>query len=144
MNAPTALAEHETIVTDAGTLASSTLDPVLTETETETSVWEQACAVEDLEPSWGEAALLRARQIALFLFSGEEIYAVAHRDPHTDAPVMARGIVGSRGERPTVASPLHKEVYDLGTGECFTNPALVLQTFRTRVVGGMIEVELPL
>ena len=54
---------------------------------------------------------------------------------------MARGIVGSRGERPTVASPLHKEVYDLATGECFTNPALVLQTFRTRVVGGMIEVE---
>ncbi|WP_082513600.1 MULTISPECIES: nitrite reductase small subunit NirD [unclassified Leifsonia] len=129
MNAPTALAEHETIGA---------------ETATPASVWETACAVDDLEPSWGEAALLRARQIALFLVSGEEIYAVAHRDPHTDAPVMARGIVGSRGERPTVASPLHKEVYDLATGECFTNPELVLQTFRTRVVRGMIEVELPL
>jgi len=142
MNAPTALAEHETIVTDAGTPGASTTGP--SPTDPRTSVWEPACAVADLEPSWGEAALLRARQIALFLFSGEEIYAVAHQDPHTDAPVMARGIVGSRGERPTVASPLHKEVYDLATGECFTNPALVLQTFRTRVVGGMIEVELPL
>lgn len=61
---------------------------------------------------------------------------------HPPQPVMARGIVGSRGERPTVASPLHKEVYDLGTGECFTDTALALRTYRTRVVGGMLEVEL--
>ena len=32
--------------------------------------------------------------------------------------------------------------YDLATGECFSNPDLVLQTYRTRIVGGMIEVEL--
>ena len=103
-------------------------------------VWERACAVTDLEPSWGEAALIRMKQIALFLLSPTEIYAVDHRDPHTEAHVMARGLVGSKGDRPTIASPLHKEVYDLGTGECFTNPALVLNTYQTRVVGGYIEV----
>lgn len=103
--------------------------------------WERACRIDDLEPSWGEAALIRAKQIALFLLAPGEVYAVAHRDPRTRSFVMARGIVGSRGERPTVASPLHKEVYDLGTGECFTDPALVLQTYRTRVVAGFIEVE---
>jgi nitrite reductase (NADH) small subunit len=97
--------------------------------------------VDDLEPSWGEAALLRAQQVALFLLAPNEIYAVTHRDPHTDSHVMARGIVGSKGDRPTIASPLHKEVYDLGTGECFTDPKLFLQTFRTRVVGGFVEVE---
>ena len=53
----------------------------------------------------------------------------------------ARGIIGSKGERPTIASPLLKEVYDLGTGECFSDPALHLKTFRTRVVGGFIEIE---
>lgn len=103
-------------------------------------VWERACAVSDLEPSWGEAALVRMRQIALFLLSPTEIYAVAHCDPHTSAYVMARGIVGSKGDRPTIASPLHKEVYDLETGECFSNPALALPTFQTRVVGGFIQV----
>jgi nitrite reductase (NADH) small subunit len=108
-----------------------------------TAVWQRACRVDDLEPSWGEAALLRARQIALFLLSPEEIYATSNQDPHTTSHVMARGIVGSKGERPTIASPLHKEVYDLGTGECFTDPSLVLETFRTRVVGGFIEVEVP-
>ncbi|WP_104135449.1 MULTISPECIES: nitrite reductase small subunit NirD [unclassified Cryobacterium] len=105
-----------------------------------TLVWERACAVADLEPCWGEAALIRKNQIALFLLSPTEIYAVDHRDPHTEAHVMARGIVGSRGDRPTIASPLHKEVYDLGTGKCFTNPTLVLNTYETRVVGGFIEV----
>jgi nitrite reductase (NADH) small subunit len=105
--------------------------------------WERVCRVDDLEPSWGEAVLIRMRQIALFLLSPREVYAVEHTDPGADgAPVMARGIVGSRGDRPTVASPLHKEVYDLGTGECFTDPALSLRTFRTRIIGGFIEIEL--
>ena len=107
-----------------------------------TTTWERTCPVADLEPGWGEVALLGAHQVALIRLSDEEVYAVDHHDPHTGAPVMARGIVGSRGDRPTIASPLHKEVYDLGTGECFTDPTLMLRTYRTRVVGGMIEVEL--
>ncbi|MCE4025240.1 nitrite reductase small subunit NirD [Microbacterium sp. Au-Mic1] len=107
------------------------------------TAWERVCHVDDLEPSWGEAVLIRMRQIAVFLLSPREVYAVSHADPAADgAPVMARGIVGSRGDRPTVASPLHKEVYDLGTGECFSDPALLLRTFRTRIVGGFIEIEL--
>ncbi|WP_431219976.1 nitrite reductase small subunit NirD [Leifsonia xyli] len=104
--------------------------------------WVRACRTDDLEPWWGEAVLIRMRQIALFLLGPREVYAVAHEDPDGGAPVMARGIIGSRGDRPTIASPLHKQVYDLGTGECFTDPALCLRTFRTRIVGGFIEIEL--
>jgi nitrite reductase (NADH) small subunit len=107
-----------------------------------TTTWERTCELDDLEPGWGEVALLGARQVALVRVGGDEVYAVDHHDPHTGAPVMARGIVGSRGDRPTIASPLHKQVYDLGTGACFTDASLVLRTYRTRVVGGMIEVEL--
>lgn len=106
-------------------------------------IWERVCRRDDLEPSWGEAALIRAKQIALFLVAPGEVYAVAHRDPDTASNVMARGIVGSKGDRPTLSSPLHKQVYDLGTGECLSDPGLFLQTFRTRIVGGFIEVEVP-
>ena len=81
-----------------------------------TTTWERTCELEDLEPGWGEVALLGARQVALVRVGGDEVYALDHHDPHTGAPVMARGIVGSRGDRPTIASPLHKQVYDLGTG----------------------------
>jgi nitrite reductase (NADH) small subunit len=48
----------------------------------------------------------------------------------------------SRGARQTLASPLHKEVYDLRTGECLGVPELSLATFATRIVGGGLEVEL--
>ncbi|MCS5723449.1 nitrite reductase small subunit NirD [Herbiconiux sp. CPCC 203407] len=111
------------------------------EPATSSTVWERACRLGDLEPYWGEAVLLRAEQIALVLLSPREVYAVEHRDPATGSYVMARGIVGSKGDRPTIASPLHKQVYDLGTGECFSHPDLALGTFRTRIVGGFIEVE---
>jgi len=114
----------------------------MTPTMEMTTTWVTTCEVADLESGWGEVALIGTRQIALVRLSEEEVYAVDHHDPHTGAPVMARGIVGSRGDRPTIASPLHKEVYDLGTGECFTDGTLALRTYRTRIVGGMIEVEL--
>jgi len=104
--------------------------------------WVRACAADRLEPSWGEAVLLHGRQVALFRTSSDEVYAVAHRDPRTESYVMARGIVGSRGERPTIASPLLKDVYDLETGECFGNADLFLRTYRTRIVAGQVEVDL--
>ncbi|MFE4836068.1 nitrite reductase small subunit NirD [Arthrobacter sp. NPDC056691] len=104
--------------------------------------WHRVCAVEDLEPAWGEAALVAGRQVAVFRTAPGEVFAVAQEDPATGAFVMARGILGSRGTRPTIASPLHKEVYDLETGECFGNADLRLAAFSTRIVDGFIEVEL--
>jgi nitrite reductase (NADH) small subunit len=104
--------------------------------------WHRVCAVEELEPAWGEAALVAGRQVALIRTAAGEVFAVAQEDPATGAHVMARGITGSRGARPTLASPLHKEVYDLATGECLGTPGLRLETFNTRIVAGHIEVEL--
>lgn len=98
------------------------------------------CALDQLEPLWGEAALIGSTQVALFLLPEGSIYAVSNQDPATGSFVMSRGIVGSRGPRHTIASPLHKEVYDLETGECFTNPGLRLPTFALRVVEGQVEV----
>src|SRR5690606_2688145 len=39
-------------------------------------------------------------------------------DPYSGAQVMSRGIVGTRDGAPTVASPLHKQLFDLRTGLC--------------------------
>ena len=107
-----------------------------------TADWHRVCLVDDLEPAWGEAALIAGRQIALFRTGPNEVFAVAHEDPATGAHVMARGILGSRGARATIASPLHKEVYDLETGECFSTPGLSLATFSTRITDGFVEVGL--
>ena len=105
------------------------------------SGWHRVCAIDELEPAWGEAALVGGRQVALFRTTPDEVLAVSQQDPATLSNVMARGIVGSRGSRPTIASPLHKEVYDLETGECFGTPAVRLETFSTRISDGFVEVE---
>ncbi|MFK4298080.1 nitrite reductase (NADH) small subunit [Arthrobacter sp. GAS37] len=104
------------------------------------SGWHRVCAIDELEPAWGEAALVGGKQVALFRTTPDDVLAVSQQDPATLSNVMARGIVGSRGSRPTIASPLHKEVYDLETGECFTNPELRLTSYATRLVDGYVEV----
>ena len=106
------------------------------------SRWFRVCALADLEDSWGEAALVNGQQIALFRVGEHDVFAVSHADPATRSHVMARGMVGSRGNTHTIASPLHKEVYSLVTGECFGRPELQLGTYPVRVIEGMIEIEI--
>ncbi|UYO98613.1 nitrite reductase small subunit NirD [Microbacterium sp. M28] len=78
----------------------------------------RVCAIADLEVERGRAALFGTTQIALFLLADGSVHAVANLDPYSGANVMSRGIVGTRGDAPTVASPMHKQVFDLRTGEC--------------------------
>jgi len=85
--------------------------------------WVRVCALEDLEIERGRAALLGGTQIALFLTRGPEgrdgrVYAVSNFDPFSRANVISRGIVGTRQDAPTVASPMFKQVFDLRTGIC--------------------------
>ena len=104
------------------------------------ATWHSVCNLNDLEPNWGEAALVAGRQIALFRLATGEVFAVDQRDPATEAHVMARGIVGSRGDRPTIASPLHKQVYDLRTGERLDADGSPLPAFPARVVDGIVQI----
>ena len=85
--------------------------------------WVRVCALDDLEVERGRAALLCGTQIALFLLhgpdgSGGRVHAVSNLDPYSHAHVISRGIVGTRQDVPTVASPMYKQVFDLRTGAC--------------------------
>jgi nitrite reductase (NADH) small subunit len=80
--------------------------------------WVRICAVSELERERGRAALVDGEQIALFRTHDDRIHAVQQRDPYSGAYVMSRGIVGTKGEAPTVASPMYKQVFDLRTGAC--------------------------
>ena len=102
--------------------------------------WIRICSLDELEPLWGEAALIGDEQLAILLLPNGGLYAVDNRDPATGSFVMSRGIVGSRGARPTLASPLHKQVYDLETGECFTAAEYALRTFPVRVDHGTVQI----
>lgn len=114
----------------------------------EQTQWHPVCPVSALESGWAVAAIVGGQQVALATVGGD-VFAVSHLDPLNGAPVMARGIVGSRrvdgeGHRPTITSPLLKQVYDLRTGRCYSDPGLALACYATRVVENVVEVGVPM
>lgn len=82
------------------------------------SHWEEVCSLSDLPRERGAAALVDGVQVALFRTHDDRVFAVQQHDPYSGANVLSRGIVGSRGDTPTVASPMYKQVFDLRTGTC--------------------------
>ncbi|HEX7351340.1 nitrite reductase small subunit NirD [Brachybacterium sp.] len=78
--------------------------------------WIRLCPLSALEVERGRAALVGEEQVALFLLADGDVRAVDNHDPYSGANVISRGIVGSRGNRPTIASPMHKQVFDLRSG----------------------------
>lgn len=66
--------------------------------------WTPVCPLDRLEAERGVAALVDGVQVAIFRLD-DELFAVDNLDPLSGAYVMSRGIVGSRGGAPTVASP---------------------------------------
>lgn len=104
------------------------------------SVWTAVCAYDRLVPERGVAALVGDAQVAVFRAHDGELFAIANEDPFTGAQVLSRGIVGTRGRTPTVASPLHKQVYDLRTGQCLDDPGVRVRTYAVRCRDGTVEV----
>jgi len=83
-----------------------------------THTWIEVCTLDDLEVERGRAALVDGTQLALFLLHGGRVHAVSNLDPYSGAHVISRGIVGTRDDVPTVASPMFKQIFDLRTGVC--------------------------
>ncbi len=76
------------------------------------------CRLDELLPERGVTALVEGTQVAIFRLVDDCVLAVQQLDPFSGAWVMSRGIVGSRGSAPTVASPMYKQVFDLRDGTC--------------------------
>ncbi|MFF8829467.1 nitrite reductase small subunit NirD [Streptomyces sp. NPDC015131] len=95
--------------------------------------WLPVCEDSALTPGRGMAALLPdGRQVALFRDRTGRAYAIGNRDPFTGAQVLARGLVGSAGGRPFVASPLLKQRFDLATGRCLDDEEVAVEVFPVR------------
>ena len=105
--------------------------------------WEEVCSLSDLAPERGAAALVDGVQVALFRTHDDAVYALQQYDPYCGAHVLSRGIVGTRGEVPTVASPMYKQVFDLRTGRCLDpvgRDPIDLTAYPVRVCDGAVLV----
>lgn len=98
------------------------------------------CDLAQLAVESGVAALVDGEAVALFRVEDDVVYALANYDPFSGASVLARGIVGSRGDVPTVASPMHKQVFDLRTGRCLDDAAVRVATYEVAIREGRIVV----
>jgi nitrite reductase (NADH) small subunit len=103
-------------------------------------VWTDVCGFDQLTPGRGVAALVQGRQVALFRLADDSLYALSNFDPFSQAYVLSRGIVGSKGDVPKVAAPIFKQNFDLRTGQCLDDPSVSVASFPVRIVDGRVEI----
>jgi len=106
----------------------------------EATEWRDVCAIDDVLPGTGAAALIDGEQIAIVRTRDGRFAALSNFDPFSNAFVIARGIVGDRAGVPKIASPIYKQNFSLETGECLDDPSVRLAVFPIRVVAGRIQV----
>jgi nitrite reductase (NADH) small subunit len=106
------------------------------------AVWTPACAYDRLVPCRGVGVLLPdGAQAALFRLDDGTVHAVGNVDPFSGAAVMSRGIVGDRGGRATVQSPIKKQAFALDDGTCLDTPEVTLAVYKTRITAdGVVEI----
>lgn len=109
---------------------------------TDSPAWQPVCTISDILPNTGICALVSGRHVAIFCVEGgaEGVYAIDNVDPHAGASVLARGLIGSLGDRLVVASPLYKHHFDLRSGECLESPERSVAAYPVRVENDTILV----
>ncbi len=106
------------------------------------SEWQTVCDIEEIPLNGGCCALLRNQQVAVFRVqqgADQKLYAIDNFDPFSDANVISRGIVGSSKGRVVVASPIYKQHFCLGSGECLEDN-VTLRTWDVRLSGHKVQV----
>ena len=98
------------------------------------------CLLDDIEVEGGVAALVAGVAVAIFRTHDRNVYAISNYDPVAHASVLARGIVGTRGDVPVVASPMHKQAYDLRTGQCLDDSNVRVPAYDVKILDGVVHV----
>jgi len=106
--------------------------------------WTRVARVDEIPADGGRSVRHGEAQIAVFHFARRgEWYATENRCPHRKDMVLARGLLGSQGDEPKVACPLHKKTFSLRSGKGLSDPGYSVQTFPVEVRDGEVFVKLP-
>ena len=102
--------------------------------------WIRICRYDDLLPERPVAALVGGRQVAVVRLFDGSVHALDNRDPFCRAQVLARGLVGNRGDVTVLISPMHKHAFDLRTGRCLDDEQLRVNVHRVHVDAGFVDI----
>jgi NAD(P)H-dependent nitrite reductase large subunit/NAD(P)H-dependent nitrite reductase small subunit len=104
------------------------------------SPWQFVCELDEIFEDAGVAALVDGKQLAIFRV-GEQVYALDNYDPHSEANVLSRGIVGDLQGELVVASPVYKQHFSLITGRCIEDANTSVRCYPARVTEGRVWVK---
>ncbi len=108
------------------------------------SQWIAVGHVADFPKDGGAAIKYGDVQIAVFNFTSRgEWYACQNMCPHKKAFVLSRGIVGTEGDMPKVACPLHKKTFSLESGDCTSGDDLSVKVFPVKIADDQVFLLLP-
>jgi nitrite reductase (NADH) small subunit len=102
--------------------------------------WTDVCDYDDLLPERGVCALVEDRQIAVFRTHDGALHALDNFDPYSNAHVLSRGLLGTRGGTPIVLSPMYKHAFELATGVSLDDPARSVRAHPVRLADGRVQV----
>ena len=102
--------------------------------------WTEVCPADAIPLERGVTALVDGEAVAVFRTYDGEVHALGNHDPFSDASVLSRGIVGSRGDVPVVSSPMYKQAFDLRTGRCLDDDGVSVPSYDVAVVDGRVLV----
>ncbi|HEX9765838.1 MAG TPA: nitrite reductase small subunit NirD [Nitriliruptorales bacterium] len=105
--------------------------------------WVAACPLEQIARDTGVCARVGGQQVAVFRLRDGRLFALHNRDPLSGVNVLSRGIVGDVAGTDVVASPLHKQRFDLATGRCLDADGVAVATYPVAVRDGIVHVGLP-
>ncbi|MCQ4309080.1 nitrite reductase small subunit NirD [Pseudomonas stutzeri] len=111
---------------------------------TESASWRALCSRRDLVANSGVVAWVDGEQVALFHLpdteTGEQVFAIANKDPKSGANVIGRGILGQLKGDLVIASPLYKQHFRLADGTCLEYPEQRLRVWPVRLNGDAVEI----
>ena len=102
--------------------------------------WQPVCPLADLRADRAAPALVHRPGLAIFRLADDRVFALGNHDPFAKASVIAKGIVGLRGDVPFVASPSHRHAFDLRTGKCLDDPGAAVPAYDVKIVEGRVFV----
>jgi nitrite reductase (NADH) large subunit len=106
--------------------------------------WVRVARADDVPADSGVTVRYGTAQVAIFNFASRgEWYACQAMCPHRGDMVIGRGLLGSQGDTPKIACPMHKKTFSLATGDGLSDPQFQVQTFPVEVRDGDVFVALP-
>jgi nitrite reductase (NADH) small subunit len=101
--------------------------------------WTTVCHLDDILLNTGVAALIDETQVAIFRVD-DAVYALANKDPFSNANVISRGIICSIKGTLAVASPIYKQHFSLATGQCLEDHSVSIACYESRTEGDSVQI----